>query len=425
MNKSQILKLLQAQLEQLKFIDGISRDKEFDKQVLKKIADSFNEKVVSEEVVAQAAGESAFKAVLDKAEEGETEGEKRLAEFSKVDAKEIAKDIYDFLLELPKIYYFDFKMPSSDVAIEPFKLTDDIELFSFRKEEKEKTPGKESALRNARNLFFGKNPSYKEGDVIMRITRHGYVGEYGMNKINGIDPLYIWKVSLGVYLALRAITLKKNTQYFLGVQEYKYFVSDASTNEIIKDVSESTDDQSYLSGLEFSPTIFNLTNFEKTVGKKTTRFEDINEIIGKLFSIATTKEGKKNSQIIKHQRMINNGSFWFYEALKTLQTHTKVIYMTTSFDSLLPSNVEEKSLKAELIANVVAQNSLEASQMREDVIKLYTLRNDIVHGKKATYQLESDEERSSTNVTISKGLSILIKFLSNRIHFISGGINKK
>ena len=95
-------------------------------------------------------------------------------------------------------------------------------------------------------------------------------------------------------------------------------------------------------------------------------------------------EGKTDKNIVKQQRMIKNGAYWFYESLKTQQDHVRVIYMTTSFDSLLAAkgNEDTKEFKAELISVSVSKDSLEASIIRKTIIELYVLRNEIVHGSR-------------------------------------------
>jgi len=112
--------------------------------------------------------------------------------------------------------------------------------------------------------------------------------------------------------------------------------------------------------------------------------------------------------------------------LKTIQDHIRAIYLTTAFDSLLELRGADdtKENKAELIANCIAENVLEADGIKHAIKNLYILRNEIVHGEKEVSSLEKylDWGESKTQTTVILGMSYLSKFLFNRIHFVNNGL---
>jgi hypothetical protein len=100
--------------------------------------------------------------------------------------------------------------------------------------------------------------------------------------------------------------------------------------------------------------------------------------------------------------------------------------MTTAFDSLLgvKGNEDTKENKAEIIAVSVSTDSLEAHSVRQAIIELYALRNEIIHGSREISSLDQYgdlvEKPSPANLYYS--LSILTRFLKSRIFFINGGL---
>jgi hypothetical protein len=86
--------------------------------------------------------------------------------------------------------------------------------------------------------------------------------------------------------------------------------------------------------------------------------------------------------------------YWYYEAKKSKQTHVKLVYMTTALDALLPE-LEQKERKAELISQLVTTDLITQNRLYKDIVKVYTLRNLIVHGKEPinlTYQPSGERD---------------------------------
>ena len=265
----------------------------------------------------------------------------------------------------------------------------------------------------------------KAGDVALIVKGKGYVGKYGVIKLNIVDPLYTFKVVLGVYISLGIIQRSKDKNYLKPVSEFYYDVYD-TYQEQVRTLTESTEDAQYLSRMEFVKNKFELSDLDKLMKKTTSEFEDANRIIKNLFKQVRFTKGNTDKNIIRRQRMIKNGAYWYYECLKTIQDHIRAIYLTTAFDSLLELRGADdtKENKAELIANCIAENVLEADGIKHAIKNLYILRNEIVHGEKEVSSLEKylDWGESKTQTTVILGMSYLSKFLFNRIHFVNNGL---
>ena len=63
-----------------------------------------------------------------------------------------------------------------------------------------------------------------------------------------------------------------------------------------------------------------------------------------------------------------------------------------------------------------------SNKIRDQIIKLYTLRNQIVHGEKVIYSIERYGDNSKLNASVAVGLMHLSRFLSNRVYFIGKGL---
>lgn len=207
---------------------------------------------------------------------------------------------------------------------------------------------------------------------------------------------------------------------------YSLSVIHLGTGQHIRSLSESTEDNQYISRMRFDPAVFKPTELDALLKRTNTPFDYANDVLTNLFSEIRFAKGKTDKNVVKQQRMIKNGAYWFYESLKTQQDHVRAIYMTTSFDSLLGAkgNDDTKESKAELISISVSKDSLEADGIRKSIIELYALRNEIVHGSREISSLDQygEWDEKPTKANLYYALSILTRFLKSRIYFVNGGL---
>jgi hypothetical protein len=288
----------------------------------------------------------------------------------------------------------------------------------------EKDP--EKRLRSLLSDYTSGRQKLSKDDVVLRVNGKGYVSDYSTIKLDIVDPLYVWKVIVGVYAGLDIIhRVEEKVNYFRLLPEFTYDVH-LGTGQHIRSLSESTEDNQYISRMRFNPAVFKPTELDALLKRANTPFDYANEVLTNLFSEIRFAKGETDKNVVKQQRMIKNGAYWFYESLKTQQDHVRAIYMTTSFDSLLGAkgNDDTKESKAEIIAISVSKDSLEADGIRKSIIELYALRNEIVHGSREISSLDQygewDEKPTKANLYYS--LSILTRFLKSRIYFVNGGL---
>jgi len=81
-------------------------------------------------------------------------------------------------------------------------------------------------------------------------------------------------------------------------------------------------------------------------------------------------------------------------------------------------------LKPEFQKASITKSVLEADGIKDSIVKLYDLRNRIIHGEKEISSLEKylDWGESKQQTTVLLGMSQLTRFLQNRIHFVNEGL---
>lgn len=418
-------------VNELEFLDRIPNRTTLSKEKLKDLSDKFGKNIITPSVLSEIMGDFAFDEILNKTKHDEkTEGIKKFSQFTDVNSQDVADKTYSLLREIPKEYTFIFRFPLIEADIPNVKLTHNIELLKVDKkiieEYSKKESGEAATLSSLAFSIQDRRPQLKEKELLLRIIGKGYVGKYGKVKVNVVDPLYVYKVILGIYVTL-GILKRKKTFSSLGFPfDFNYSVFE-DKNKLLRTLTESTEDAQYISRMEFNESKFILSETEKLLKKTQTEFQVANSIISNLFTPIKFAKGKTDDTVIRRQRMIKNGTYWYYESLKTNQDYTRAIYLTTAFDSLLSSRKAEESKehKAEIISSVISKNILESDAIFKLIVDLYELRNKIVHGEKEISSLEKydDFEESQTQTIVGMGLLYLSNFLFNRVYFIDRGLS--
>ncbi|HBG81871.1 TPA: hypothetical protein DDW69_03455 [candidate division CPR2 bacterium] len=429
-SKTHILILLKEIVDNFEFKGRLPQKFQGDESKIKTIADSFGKKIITATVVSEIIRDLAFKEVLEKVkyDDSKYKGKITLNEITEVDTTEITNKVNSILTSIPIEYHFLLRLPKCDKVLSSIAFAHNIEVLSVNSELMKPYSEKNQAkdLLSSYLNFQSGGSQIQENDLLLRVTGKGYISEYGTIQVNTIDPLYIFKVILGIYTALNILKPQDDATYARFTSEYTYGVF-LSTGAHVRVLNESTEDNQYISRKQFDLTKFELTKIDKILQNKNTPFDNANKVLSNLFSKILFKD-KTNKSIVRQQRAIKNGAYWYYESLKTTQDHVKAIYMTTAFDSLLAVSSQEevkKEYKADLIASVVAKDSLEGLRIRNAVIELYSLRNEIVHGGREISSLEQYGEliENPNQLNIYYCLTILGSFLMNRIYFVNGGLS--
>ncbi len=424
------LSTLQDVVKEFIYKGRIPQRYEGDKKKLDALISHYDKKLITPEVINQTISDISFKEVLDKVKHDDDryKGNTKLGSIKEVDVVEITKSVNKLLSSIPINYNFILRLPKCEKPIKTLKLAHNVEIITADEEliklyfgEK----GTEKGLRRLLSDFNSGGQKINIGDLLLKVSGKGYVGEYGLIKLDVIDPLYIWKVIIGVYAGFEILTKQSQTSYFRLAPEFTYDVYDKAGLHI-RSLNESTEDNQYISRMQFDLKTFEPTEIDKLLNKTNTPFDYANEVLKNLFSEIRFAGNKTDKDVVKQQRMLKNGAYWFFESLKTQQDHVRVIYMTTAFDSLLGArgNDDTKESKAELIAVSVSKDSLEGDGIRKAIIELYAYRNEIIHGSKEISSLDQygewDEKPTKANMYYS--LSILMRFLRKRIYFVNGGL---
>jgi hypothetical protein len=430
MDKKTTIKLLTDVAGGLVFKNRLPQGFRGDAEAIDKLVSYYNQKLVTKSTVTQVVSDLAFKDVLERIKPGEKDAEIILSKVSEIDKNKIAEQANEILSSMPITYSFIFRLPKCTKEVKNIKIAHNIEVLTANDELIKRLYGEQDPEKSFRNLLsdysFGRQKITK-GNLVLIVKGQGFVSSYSTIKLNIIDPLYVWKVAVGVYAGLEILKRQDKLNYLRLSPEFTYDVYSES-GENVRSLSESSEDNQYVSRMEFDLNAFSQTELDKILKKEVTLFDYANEVLRNVFSKITFAGGKTDKDVVKQQRMIKNGAYWFYESLKVQQEHVRAIYMTTAFDSLLAANGNEdtKESKADLISISVSSDSLEAHSIRKNIIELYQLRNEIVHGTREVSSLDQygDWDEKPAQATIFYSLSILARFLRNRIGFINRGLSR-
>lgn len=429
-DKKELLNLIKKRLENLGVLDGIpERDSnKEDEEISKKIC----EKIISPRIVNEIVGDLAFAEILEKTkyDDPKLKGHQNLSNISGIDIPTIAEKIFLQLNTLPKEYLFIFRLPKTQKKIPHTILSNNIELISLDESNLKDYEFLNPKIDTLSAIAFDlKHPTRKfvVGDTLLLIKGRGYVGKYGTIKIVSIaDPLYIFKVIIGIYTARGVLKIKDNINYIQTISGYDYRIYETSNNKKVRTIDESFEDVQFIDNLEFDTSTFEPSDIDKLLKRTYTEFNYTNSCIKNLFSPIKFLKGKIDKQVVNKQTRIKNGAFWYYEAQKTNQNHIRAINIATGYDSLLNVKGESdtKEYKSLIISNLISDNALLADGIAKEIRELYVLRNGIIHGETAISSLEKYTDNfidSSTGLCLNN-LLFFKRLLSNRIIFLNKGL---
>ncbi len=431
MTQKQIEKHIQYILKSLVLRDLIPDEYTGDIEELALVVEYFKKRIVSIDVVDKVIHDILFSDVLKNYSVLKEYVQKNILvkEIGILNISNIANEIFLELSSLPKKYLFVFKLPKYEGDALSVKFRPSFENVTVDRSFFEYINGKTITKSTTTSDLFtnesNEQSQIKEGDLVLKVTGRGYISRHGFIKMSIMDPLYMWKVVMGIYLVKGIIRRKKEYQT-IGNDPFTYKVYSKPLKSL-RTFTESNEDFVLLNSMRFDlPAPISVGEKSKDISL----FDNANLLITNLFSLPKVKN-RRNKDVLKRQQiMLRNGAYWYYESFKTPYDHLQVIYMTTAFDSLLGTKGpdDSKERKAELVSNSIARDAVDAANITTDVIELYALRNKIVHGSMELSSLEHYGQQKhiqyNTFSKLPRYLIILQKFIRNRIDFTNKGFIK-
>lgn len=372
MNRKERINLIQEIVKSLKYNQLIPIESSFPEDKVTRLAESFRKKIVAadvtKDIILDAVFDTHLHPIRDYADAGK---------FTEEQLNELAEDIEDELSGLPRKYEFIFLMPSSTKPLDTMKLRGKMTLYTVKNPEAQtyKHKNRVKVTGGLRSLLGEQilSPfSIKEGQNILKIETNGVICPYGHIKINTEDPPYLYKVIVAIYDALQAFELISATPSS-GLTPFSYYAFE-DDHSLKRSFEGDGDDNRYARRRQFREIEYKLG---RGYGYASIAIQKI---------LANAKTDKDLSQ---QQRRLRNGAFWFYESSKTTQNFARVSYIVSAFDALLGTVADKKEVKAEIIAQAIALNLKQEKTIRDEIISLYSLRNDIVHGIEPINALET------------------------------------
>ncbi len=394
------------------FTNGIPEMNSLDDKLVQELASKYKNGVDEKTIFSYITGKC-FKCILGLPSHLYS-GSRKMAEVTKLNLEEITNEIDKFLNTLPLSYDFLFLLPESPIKLTA-KLAWNIEIFTIDEAWINKYFPDNSRDEYLTTLIKRKHTNiFKPGDIILKISGSGYIGEFGdVINLNITDPLYIYKCVLGIYLAMKILIITSDPSHFSN-QIFNCFAFQ-DTDEI-KQFNKSQEDNILLNKLKFNLTKQNISYLE----------EINNGIMILLKKLTRSKKTLARAQ--EQQASILSASYWLYEASKSEQIHTKAVFLTTAFDALSPlkGETDTKENKAVLISNQIAKDSLQANSIEKIIEDLYRFRNRIVHGQERISVITGkySSEKVSTLYPVKIAEYYLNLYFANRFHFILSGLKK-
>ncbi len=365
----------------------------------KAFSNHFKKKIIDHKTIYNILTEIVLEEVIKVKDTAILEAARKISDIPSVNARSLTNKIYQKIKRLPIVYEFIFPLGNKNIEIASKQITDTIELLTLT----DKDIKKYGTVPWSQKLFnFEKD--LEKGEIIFRFLTRGYVSDFKITKLVTEDPLYLFKVIIGIYVSLDILQILDspvNKTSGLPI-DYRYKVYDK--NKFVTALNESTEDSIFISKLSFSTKTQELSDLDKLLKKTTTYFENANIDLKKILEINKLKKkrvkGLMKNDLIKYRRdvdkltehglQIRNAAYWYYESLKTTQKHAEIIYLVTAFDSLLgepDDDMKTKKDKANIISNAISTSAIELETIKEYIGNLYNLRNNIIHGKKPIYEL--------------------------------------
>ncbi len=364
---------------------------------------------------------------------------KTISDIKAFKVDEIVNNVFNFIKRLPITYLFTFPLNNNiDGLIKSsIHLSDDNKLLLV-----DDNDLKTFKVAITDSLFHPGETEMQKGNVVIQVKSRGFVSKFGILKLTTEDPLYLFKIIIGIYLGMGILDIDdkfyRRDSGFLAGYPYRVFDKDKH----ITTLRESTEDANFINSLVFPQHSFSskIPNMGSTVFP--TKFDIANKDLKKILNVQKFKKSKPKGldsaltkklmkdkdKIADHGFQIRNGAYWYYEALKSSQPHAQIVYLVTAFDSLL-GIADEKNEKADIVANSIASSAIELEMIKEYITNLYDLRNKIIHGKEALYKLLDNNQK----VEIEKHPFVLKlncqlylkKYLQKRVNLYSQSISDK
>lgn len=428
--KNVVKKLIKEQLLKLEFNNGLPNTSVLDNKLSAEIKAKLNNSFLTEKIIEDIIWSHAFETLLNenKSKE-EKKGKKTLVDFPSIDTDQLSTIIFDELVSIPINYEFLFPLPRSAKEIENTKFAYNTELLTLDDNEMSKysTNDEKGYRKSIFKLISGEGSVLSKGMVVLRIKGKGYVNRYATIKINTEDPAFIFKVIFGLYVATGTLRRSEEAPFLFTKADYKYLIYKVGVSDEVATGNLSTEDSDYVYRMEFD-----ISKFDKDEREKLLRLEPKFKIVNNLLELLFTKIKVKGKNIIsQHQQSIKNGAFWFYESLKTTEDHSRAVYVTTAFDALVGSRMiaengkgrdRDKEYKADMIAQAIGSNIYEVDIIKQKIIKLYELRNKIVHGEIPIYSTNKFSDNDDEKGVIFLCVNFLQRYLNYKLYFIVRGI---
>ncbi len=232
--KKQVIENICSQLKGIKFSGRIPDIQTMNESVLKEIVTYFDKKIITDTIIREIIGYYVLQEVSHKNVGKDLRSKEvvKFASFPDVDVDSVVNNIFEHISKLPEEYNFILKFPKTRVNFKKVTFTRGIDLLVLNNDKIKKLVGEDYRERGLRRLAVypsGREPM-RSGDVALVIKGKGYVGKYGIINLNIVDPLYTFKVILGIYNALGIIQHSEYNNYLKPVFEY-YCISRHSYNQ--------------------------------------------------------------------------------------------------------------------------------------------------------------------------------------------------
>jgi hypothetical protein len=323
-------------------------------------------------------------------------GHKKL---TKKDAEAIAQNVHDYFDAFPRKYLFALKLPTSSASLATTDLSGAVQVTTLTAETAGAFTSPHTLISPANAFQDGDSAGLIAGDNLLLISTTGYVSNLVDFSLKDWDPTYLFKLLIAGYITLGALEKKSGAgaagKLMSSFPFYCYDVTKPGIQQFIKQFDESAEQYKLVETYTF-------TGDAQTIGFAHEAMRNL------LLS-------QKSNHIKRIQKEIKNSLFWLNESLTARLPHLKVVFLVTAYDSFFTKNDKQEHI-SRVISLLTASDVNDEKRIRDDIRRLYDLRNSVVHGEKVIGVFnQSSQEQDEEAVIVARCTAHLQIFLLNRL----------
>ena len=320
----------------------------------------------------------------------------------KIAVEQLADNADKYLNSLPLNYHFLMPLPSGLELSKPILIHKNITIgrLSQRQVDKYTKANPDSDINSSSSLseLMTGGISLPSGckrphihDTYLNIKCTGYVA-HGSLTVYEQDPMYVYKILFSLYLVFGYLK-----------PDYGAAISSSYESEFSAfEFKAFNDNYGYVTTVCRPDDESRLINTHKFIDRDTS-FE---EFANCLKSLIARQKDSSNERL---RNQVVNSLFWYFECRKTENPNMQTVLFTSVLDSYFDQS-DSKENKAKIIALECSETTQQQKMVYEEIVELYSSRNEIIHGNRSLLEYQIGEKKNNEKARARMDISMPIYF---------------